>query len=65
MVATTLKTIEERFLGCNFVRIHRSFLVNRDFVKSVICNEVRLKNNRKVILPRRKREELFLKFQIS
>lgn len=58
MVATTLKTIEERFGGCNFIRIHRSYLINRDYVKSVKNNVVLLKNNIKVILPRRKRDAL-------
>jgi DNA-binding LytR/AlgR family response regulator len=61
MVATTLKKLEKSFSPFKYIyRTHKGFMVNLNFVQSLKSNEVTLKNNRKVLVSRR-RKELFLK----
>jgi DNA-binding LytR/AlgR family response regulator len=59
MVATTLKKLEKSFSPFRFIyRTHKGFMVNLNFVQSLESNEVTLKNNRKVLVSRRRRELL-------
>jgi LytTr DNA-binding domain len=62
LVSTTLKIIEDRFVGCGFLRVHRSTVVNMSFVKTYIDNELSgeliLSNNNKIPVSRRKNEKL-------
>jgi LytTr DNA-binding domain len=62
LVSTTLKIIEDRFVGCGFLRVHRSTVVNMSFVKTYIDKELSgeliLSNNNKIPVSRRKNEKL-------
>lgn len=60
MVAYTLKIIEERVKSQNnFIRIHRSYLVNKAYIKSVSSQNkeiyVRLTDDLELLVSRRKR----------
>lgn len=59
-VATTLKTLKQRFLDCTeFFRTHKSFLINLNYVKNLdlISNKgfIQMKNDYRVIISRRKK----------
>jgi LytTr DNA-binding domain len=62
LVSTTLKKIEDRFVGCGFLRVHRSTVVNTSYVESYIDNELSgeltLSNQNKITVSRRKNEKL-------
>lgn len=55
LVSTTLKIIQERLkLETSFERVHRSFLVNLNHLKSVKQGQVFLTNDLKCLVSRRK-----------
>lgn len=55
LLAYTLKHFEKKYdLEKSFSRIHRKFLVNRDFVVSYCDSEVTLANGQKLPISRRK-----------
>lgn len=56
LVATTLKTLEERLSSYHFTRIRRGILVSDGFIKKVADNRVTLRNNLVLMIPRRKME---------
>jgi DNA-binding LytR/AlgR family response regulator len=66
-VATSLGELESRFLSFNFFRLHKSYMINLNFVKDFKADimEVSLKNDFQFIVSRRKRrafqEELALR----
>lgn len=64
-VATTLKSLEERFVPFNFYRSHKKYLVNIKEVASYTTFQVSLSNNKTVLVSRRKEEELLKKLEIS
>jgi two-component system LytT family response regulator len=60
LVATTLGELEKRFIATNsFCRIHRSFLVNLQYIETIEENKVVLKNKTSVLVSRRKKEVLW------
>lgn len=64
-VATTLKSLEERFVPFNFYRSHKKYLVNIKEVASYKTFQVSLSNNKTVLVSRRKEEELLKRLEIS
>lgn len=56
IVATPLKSLEVRFEGHNFYRVHKSFMVNLAYVKNYIQtnNKVEMIDNQKALVSRRK-----------
>jgi DNA-binding LytR/AlgR family response regulator len=67
LVSTNLKKIEDRFIGCGFLRVHRSTVVNMNYVETYIDNELSgeliLSNNNIISVSRRRNEKLrHLKF---
>ena len=55
MVATTLKTLKNRFRSHRFFRTHKSFLVNPAFVAVVEHSSLRMTDDSEVMISRRKR----------
>ncbi len=55
-VATTLKILESRLVSFGFFRVHKSSLINLDYVKVYDANRsvLELTNSRMVVLSRRK-----------
>ncbi|MGB0978227.1 MAG: LytTR family transcriptional regulator DNA-binding domain-containing protein [Croceimicrobium sp.] len=60
---TSMKAMEERLKGQDFVRIHRSYLVNIDFLKAVYASKVLLHNGTELPLSRTYKEELKQRFE--
>ena len=61
VVATTLKKLEKSFSSFSFIyRTHKGFMVNLNYVQSLESNVVTLKDNRKILVSRR-RKDMFLK----
>lgn len=60
IVATPLKTLENRFVPFDFYRTHKSYLINLKCIKlfSEATNIVQMTDNHKVIVSRRKRTQL-------
>lgn len=60
MVATTLKSLESRFVPFDFFRTHKSFLVNLKCIQnfSETTNIIRMTDNHTVIVSRRKKIKL-------
>jgi two-component system LytT family response regulator len=59
LVATTLGVLERRFIATNaFCRVHRSFLVNLQYIETIEENKVVLKNKTSILVSRRKKEVL-------
>lgn len=62
MVSICLKRLEERFAGVSsFTRVHRSFIVNTDYLKSVNQGQVVMEHNLKCLVSRRKLKNITLK----
>jgi DNA-binding LytR/AlgR family response regulator len=62
MVSICLKRLEERFAEVSsFARVHRSFIVNTDYLKSVNQGQVELEHNLKCLVSRRKLKNIILK----
>lgn len=61
-IASNIKSIENRLCKKKFLRIHRSYIVNLDFIKEYLSetNEIILNNDEKLSISMRKRS-LFLK----
>jgi DNA-binding LytR/AlgR family response regulator len=57
LVATTLKTLEERLSSFQFTRVRRGILVSDNFIKKVVNNRVTLRNNLVLMIPRRKLDQ--------
>ncbi|MCC6762399.1 MAG: LytTR family transcriptional regulator [Chitinophagaceae bacterium] len=58
VLAITLQRIEEQLPAAHFLRIHRSHLINKSFIKQVIGGEakvVELQTGEKIAVSRRKR----------
>ncbi|WP_435354129.1 LytR/AlgR family response regulator transcription factor [Emticicia sp. SJ17W-69] len=63
LVSYTLKTIEDRIKSHkNFIRIHRSYMVNQSYINSITIQDketfVRLTDNLELLVSRRKRNIL-------
>jgi DNA-binding LytR/AlgR family response regulator len=60
IVATPLKTLENRLVPFDFYRTHKSYLINLKCVKlfSEATNTIQMTDNHKVIVSRRKRTQL-------
>ncbi|WP_316769577.1 LytTR family DNA-binding domain-containing protein [Pedobacter frigiditerrae] len=54
-----LKEILDALSNENFIRIHRSYIVNIDFIKSIENNKIHLKSNHTIPLSLNYREDLF------
>lgn len=54
-VATSLKELENRFNAPQFFRIHKSYLVNLNFVKQFSRDTIQMSNNLNVTLARRRK----------
>lgn len=56
MVATTLKTLEQRFTPYSFYRIHKAYLVNMTYIKHYCEYEhtVQLTDDKHIIISRRR-----------
>ena len=60
IVSTNIQTLEERFLPFrNMVRIHRSTMINTQFLKYVDGTNAFLVNDMQCVISRRKRNDLF------
>ena len=57
MVLSTMKGIEEKLSAYNFIRIHKSFIINFDFFESLEGNLVQVNGN-KLIVSRNYKEAL-------
>jgi two-component system LytT family response regulator len=58
MVAKVLAAYEEILEGLGFIRVHRSHLVNRQYVKKLDSTGVMLQEGLRIEVPRRKRKEV-------
>jgi two-component system, LytTR family, response regulator len=62
LVCSTLKTFEHRYINLGFFRIHKSSIINLDFVKNYTpCNRggrIELANNQIIKVSRRKNSAL-------
>lgn len=60
IVATSLKTLESKFLPYSFYRTHKSFMVNLNCIRAFQdnANLLEMSNNQIVTVSRRKREGL-------
>jgi DNA-binding LytR/AlgR family response regulator len=57
MIAFTLKNIEGQLSGNqSFCRVHKSFIVNLNYVQQVEKTEIMLQNQKRILLSRRKRK---------
>ncbi len=66
IVSTNIQKLEERFLPfSNMVRVHRSTMINTQFLKSVNGVYACLDNNLSCVISRRKREDLNRAMQCS
>lgn len=66
IVSTNIQKLEERFLPFrNMVRVHRSFMINTQFLKYVEGANAFLVNDMQCIISRRKRIDLFNAIQIN
>lgn len=66
MVSTNIQKLEERFLHCqSIVRVHRSFLINTQFLKFIDGKNAVLANDIQCVISRRKRNDLFNAIQIN
>jgi two-component system, LytTR family, response regulator len=66
IVSTNIQKLEERFLPFrNMVRVHRSTMINTQFLKSVNGAYACLDNNLRCVISRRKRIDLFNAIQIN
>lgn len=53
----SLKNIQTK-LPANFIQIHRSYIINTDFIRSVFASKIILKNGRELPLSRKYKSEL-------
>ncbi|HLO45081.1 MAG TPA: LytTR family DNA-binding domain-containing protein [Leadbetterella sp.] len=60
LVATTLKRVEEKLDGCGFIRPHKSFLINRQYILKYDSGVLSLTNGLSCACSRRKRQEMDL-----
>jgi DNA-binding LytR/AlgR family response regulator len=59
IVATCLKTLEDRFATVDsFARVHKSYLINLDYLKSYCDGRFQLENDLSCIVSRRKFKKL-------
>jgi DNA-binding LytR/AlgR family response regulator len=66
IVSTNIQKLEERFLPfINMVRVHRSFMINTQFLKYVDGVNAHLTNDMQCVISRRKRNDLFNAIQIN
>lgn len=66
IVSTNIQKLEERFLPFrNMVRVHRSFMINTQFLKYVNGVNAHLTNDMQCVISRRKRNDLFNAIQIN
>jgi len=63
-VSSTLKEMEKKLSWFNFLRIHRSHIVNIDQIKSVDAVKVNLKTNEKLEIGLQYRNSLFIRMGI-
>ncbi len=54
VAASTLKRFEEDFPKNHFIRISRSVILNKAFIKRIVKNQVVLKNERIITISRRR-----------
>lgn len=66
IVSTNIQKLEERFLPfMNMVRVHRSYMINTQFLKYVDGVNAILVNDIQCIISRRKRNDLFNAIQVN
>jgi DNA-binding LytR/AlgR family response regulator len=66
IVSTNIQKLEERFLPFrNMVRIHRSYMINTEFLKYVDGANAFMVNDMQCVISRRKRNDLFQAIQIN
>lgn len=66
IVSTNIQKLEERFLPfINMVRVHRSFMINTQFLKHIDGVNAFLVNDIQCIISRRKRNDLFKAIQVN
>lgn len=54
----TLKAVEEELVGYDFLRVHRSYLVNQRYIESIERREVLLAGGRRVDMGKDRRKEV-------
>jgi two-component system LytT family response regulator len=60
MVAKTLKYVEELLNKANFFRVHKSHLINTDYILEVKTDgTLLLQNNHQVVISQRSKAEFF------
>ncbi|MCP9756654.1 LytTR family transcriptional regulator [Lacihabitans sp. CCS-44] len=60
LVATTLKRMAEKLEGCGFIRPHKSFLINTEYILKYESGILTLTNGLSCGCSRRKRQEMDL-----
>lgn len=65
LLATTLKKMEEKLKGCGFIRPHKSFLINTEYILKYESGVLSLANGLSCGCSRRKRQEMDLIFGSS
>ncbi|WP_421754821.1 LytTR family transcriptional regulator DNA-binding domain-containing protein [Croceimicrobium sp.] len=60
---STLKAMEEQLSGHDFIRIHRSYLVQASFLKAVYATKVLLEDGRELPVSRTYKEDLKKRFE--
>jgi DNA-binding LytR/AlgR family response regulator len=64
LVATTLKTLEQRFIICQkFIRTHRSHIINIEFISDYQSdnNKIMMQNKKMILISRRRKNAFRLK----
>jgi DNA-binding LytR/AlgR family response regulator len=60
LVATTLKKVEEKLEGCGFIRPHKSFLINTQYILKYESGLISFANGLSCLCSNRKRQEIDL-----
>lgn len=64
LVCTPLATISGHFLNDNFIRIHRSYVINMEYLDFLIGNTATLKNGTQLTVSKAFRKEIYKHFEI-
>ena len=63
VISCTLKKCEEILQGLPFIRVHKSFVVNLDYVKNMNSTEIKLHNDERIPIGRRHKDEVSKNYQ--
>jgi len=65
LVTTPLANIARHFLNDNFIRIHRSYVINMEYLEFLLGNTATLKNGVKLTVSREFRKDICKCFEIE